>query len=294
MATKWSRERVLREILSCENAGRSLTVGGRDGVSQALYQAGTRIFGSWKHALSAAGVAANRSKSYERWSPGRILSIIRGLARRGRPLGVGELKSRYAGCLVPAARRCFGSWNRAVIAAGVNPLRLKRVPAWTQERVLEAILTRVLDGEPVESRTVQPGSLAAAGAKFFGTWAAALKAAGLNPDDVNPAAVRTSRSLGPAAGNPFVCNEPRTSRHPRKWPPERVLIAIRQRVASGQEIRASVMYREDSALLSAARRRFGNWSKALAAADLGLSNPRSVASTASPPVSAASLNDPGD
>src|SRR5262245_3444636 len=102
MAKKWSRELVLREILARESAGRPLKVVADDGVSHALYQAGTRIFGSWSNALRAAGITVNRAQSQERWPPGRILSIIRGLARRGRPLHVGELRHRYAGCLLPA------------------------------------------------------------------------------------------------------------------------------------------------------------------------------------------------
>ena len=77
------------------------------------------------------------------------------------------------------ARRCFGSWTKAVIAAGINPERLQRVPAWTKERVLESILLRALNNQPMGSRTVKPRNLADAGAKYFGTWRSALAAAGV-------------------------------------------------------------------------------------------------------------------
>ena len=148
MATKWKRELVVRDILSRDAAGRPLSLGGQDRVGHALYQAGSRIFGSWTNAIRAAGVAVSRAQSHERWTPDKILSIIRALARRRRPLRANERRKRY-GYLVPAARRCFGSWANALIAAGVKPERLQRAPAWTKERVLESILMRALNNEPL-------------------------------------------------------------------------------------------------------------------------------------------------
>ena len=47
MRNKWTRERIIRNILECEAEGLPLTVG-EPGISQSLYQAGARIFGSWQ------------------------------------------------------------------------------------------------------------------------------------------------------------------------------------------------------------------------------------------------------
>src|SRR5688572_16646527 len=116
--SKWTREEIVREILRRDSAGLPLTLGGGRGVGSMLYQAGSRIFGSWSNAVMAAGLAPTRAKPKERWPPARILAAIRSLARRQRPLRRAELDRRYAQ-LTPAARRCFGSWTKAVIAAGV-------------------------------------------------------------------------------------------------------------------------------------------------------------------------------
>ena len=51
---KWTREEIIRRILDLDAKGYPLTVG-KPGVSPALYQAGSRIFGSWRNALQAAG-----------------------------------------------------------------------------------------------------------------------------------------------------------------------------------------------------------------------------------------------
>ena len=138
MQKKWTRERIIRQILECEAKGLPLTVG-EPGISHALYQAGTRIFGSWRNAIQAAGIPPERGVHGEKGPPARILTIIRNLARRHRPLSAKQLEHRY-GSMLPAARRLFGSWSKAVLAAGVDPTKLRRVVPWTRERVIEAIL----------------------------------------------------------------------------------------------------------------------------------------------------------
>lgn len=95
----------------------------------------------------------------------------------GGPAG---LRRRH-GHLVQAARAYFGSWAGAVAAAGVDPAAFRRAVPWTRERVVEAVLRRALGDEPLAARAVRPRSLAAAGAKFFGSWDEAVAAAGLDP-----------------------------------------------------------------------------------------------------------------
>ena len=55
MHQKWNREVVIRHILKCVAEGLPLTIG-EPGISQALYRAGTRFFGSWRNAIQAAGL----------------------------------------------------------------------------------------------------------------------------------------------------------------------------------------------------------------------------------------------
>src|SRR3954466_1759153 len=116
MATKWSCEQIVREILRRESASLPLTPGGHGGVGSPLYQAASRIFGSWRNAVVAAGIAPGRAHAKVQWPPERILAAIRSLARRRGRLRPAALRQRN-GYLVQAARRCFGSWHKAVAAA---------------------------------------------------------------------------------------------------------------------------------------------------------------------------------
>lgn len=178
---KWSRERIIREILRREAAGLSLDLGGVDPVQSSLYHAGSRVFGSWRNAVMAAGISPEKARCHDPWPRWRVLARIRSLARRKRPLQPAEIKYRYH-ALVVAARRHFGSWPRAVLAAGVDPEKLQRDGRWTKARIIEAILTRTLEDKRLNSHSVRPRSLVDAGARVFGSWRSALIAAGIDPE----------------------------------------------------------------------------------------------------------------
>src|SRR4029079_3667835 len=98
----------------------------------------------------------------ERWTPAKILMVIRNLSQRRRPLRKKELEERF-GNLVSAARRIFGSWSKAILASGVDPAKLRRVAPWTRERVLETLLTRALGNQPAAARRMAPPPLREAG-----------------------------------------------------------------------------------------------------------------------------------
>jgi len=289
---KWTREQIIRNILRREAAGLPLTPARGKGVEPALYAAGARIFGSWPNAVRAAGIAPDKAREHERWLPSRILRLIRVLARRRRPLRPGETQQRF-GSVVQAARRYFGSWTKAVVAAGVNPKKLKRVQPWTKERIIEAILTRVLNSQPVYSRPASPRNLADAAAKAFGSWGAALVAAGLDPNrylcrrpiaglnaesdqSIRPQALRQPSNEGTGhetrsaatAASPATPASEQLHRRGESWTNEAIRHSILSRLHEHQRLNGTAVYLEDRRLYRAAARRYGNWRKALLAAGL--------------------------
>jgi len=285
---KWSRERIIRDILRREASGLSLDLGVADPVQSSLYQAASRVFGSWRNAVMAAGISPEKARVHDPWPPGRILASIKSLARRKRPLQPTELKRRYHP-LIEAARRHFGSWPKAVIAAGVDPDKLKRVMPWTKGRIIEAILTRTLNCEPLGSRTVKPRSLAAAAARVFGSWRAALAAAGVDP-------VQASRRRGGGGfrsedgsathhGETVVRARCRGRRNPgTRWSEEEILQAIAARLREMKLMNAAAVDEDDGPLYRVAKRRYGSWRSALLAA--GLNPDEACARPVTNPVSA--------
>ncbi len=258
MRRTWTREQIIRLILEREAAGRSLTTGDK-GVDPQLASAARRTFGSWRNAILAAGIPPERVLLWERWSPAKILAQIRAIARRRKPLSMVQVKHRFHS-LLSAARRRFGSWSKAAVAAGVDPSRFHRVVPWNRERVIEAILTRELRNEPLVARLVEPRSLVEAAHRFLGSWSGALTAAGLDPKVAELAprrrkyGQRIRRSRTKSAGAP--------------WTKERVIEEIQARLREQRPVHAWAVSRDHSGLYSAGRRLIGTWDDALRAAGL--------------------------
>lgn len=263
MSNQWTRERIIRHLVERQEKGLSLNAG-RDGVDSLLYQAARRIFGSWRIAIQAAGIAPERVLTWDRWPPAKILMIIRRLAQRDRPLSGAEMERRY-GSMMSAARRFYGSWTKAVLAAGVDPTRLQRVVPWNQDRVIEGILTRTLRNESLVPGHIEPRSLVVAGERLFGSWAAAVTAAGLDPKAIlsPPARARGPRPPRVRAARVKPLHQPH-----QLWTKDLVIAAIQERVRKRLDLNARAMAREDCALYRAGRRHLKTWCNALREAGL--------------------------
>lgn len=261
MRTQWTRELIIRHILDREAQGLPLTIGG-EGIDRLLYSASRRIFGSWRNAILAAGIPPERILTWERWSPARILAQIRVLSRRRRPLTTLQMEDRYQN-LVSAARRHFGSWSKAILAAGVDPITLQRVVPWNQERVIEAILLRALRGESLVARLIEPRSLPQAGYRFFGSWRAAVAAAGIDPK-LTEMPPRRRKDIMPSTtpARSVVRNGPSH----RVWNKARVVECIQTRVQENKPINAYAVVRECPCLYAAAIRHLLSWDEAMRSA----------------------------
>ncbi|MDB5325905.1 MAG: helix-turn-helix domain protein [Phycisphaerales bacterium] len=263
MRSLWTRESIIRHLLEREAKGLPLTVGG-PGIDKSMYSAARRIFGSWRNAIQAVGITPHDVLTWERWSPPKILVMIRHFARRNRPLTTKQMDQRYHN-VVTAARRHFGSWNKAVLAAGVDPRKLQRVIPWTSERVIEAILTRALRNESLVPSRVEPRSLLEAGHRFFGSWHDAIAAAGLDPV---LASRKETRTVG-APDDKGHSGIPKPSERPKlHWNNDRVIAAIRLRLLERKPVHCAALAQDDKRLYNAMRRYFGGWKKAMRAVGL--------------------------
>jgi len=276
MRRRWNRQAIIQEIVRREAEGLSLSTSRRNGVDASLYQAARRIYGSWQEALLAAGIAPERAMPSEKWPPQKILNTIRHLAKCKRPVNIAKISKRYCG-LVPAARRVFGSWPKALAAAGVDPVKFCCSAPWSRERVVEAILTRVLRNEPLGSRTTEPRALVDAAQKIFGTWAAAKKAAGVGScsTEANPSSNQAGPCGAQVEGTPTGGHRPGEIQLPvplhrpgERWTTEMIEASVLARLERGQRLNASAVHDEDKALYRAATRRFGNWTNVLIAMGL--------------------------
>ncbi|MGE5482284.1 MAG: homing endonuclease associated repeat-containing protein, partial [Bacteroidota bacterium] len=138
-------------------------------------------------------------------------------------------------------------------AAGFDPEAIKRevrqvaatnrVPdgTWTAEAVIDGIRQAATAGEDLSAHRMQQrhSSLVATAQRLFGSWGAALQAAGYAPDLV---------------------------RRARAWTDEQIIERIRQLAADGADLSDNSANAWDSGFYASARERFGSWPAALAAA----------------------------
>lgn len=176
----------------------ALRTGDRKFKDIALWYNGKKYFGSWRAAMLAAGIDLNEfhKKRFQRLrrypdSP----SVIREIRKRHRSgldiRRTGVDRGKHVNqALGNSGIEYFGSWDAALKAAGFDPkviameLYKRRYP--DRQAVISAIKGRVRMRFPVNPAALWKGerrerTLYRIGRKLFGSWDAALKAAGLDP-----------------------------------------------------------------------------------------------------------------
>jgi len=127
---------------------------------------------------------------HESWTRDKVLQRIRQLAERGEPLNHQDAKRSHPSLVSAASsRRLFGNWARAVEAAGIDYDSVRKTTRWTRDRIVRTIRTLDGEGRPLNNSSMRRmgyrGMMEAArrpGA--FGSWEAAVRAAGLEYDQV--------------------------------------------------------------------------------------------------------------
>lgn len=221
---RWSRDRVITELQHWQRHS-TLSLHQADAN---LAAAAARLFGSLDAAMEAAHVVPKG----RRWSKLKIIEAIQDRYVRGQPVNIAGFRDIK---LAAAAKRHFGSWREAVAAAGLTDKYSAPTPtrSWTKDAVLEAIQTWSQQGRPLTDVSKQDQGLYCGAKLHFGSWRAALRAAGFE------------------------------AAH-RVWDKREIVNEIRDRRQRGQSLSSG--FRANTNLAAAAARHFGTWRKALRAA----------------------------
>jgi hypothetical protein len=171
-------------------------------------------------------------------SPEAVLAELRQRAAAGRSLASG---ANHGDWLYAAAVRFFGCWGAAVEAAGFHYGDFREADL-SADDALRRIRRAAEAGLPLRSGNFPLEASAAR--RHFGSWEAAVEAAG--------------------CALPSRC----------KWTADDVLARIREDLTRGLSLGTMAVLARDPHLYSAARRRFGNWAAALAVAAPSVPPPR--------------------
>jgi hypothetical protein len=176
---RWSKDEVIRIIKDLHSRGVPLNSGSVARRMPALAYAGRKYLGSWEAAVTAAGFDYGNIRRKSFWSRTRVVERIRELQAAGKPLHVSAAEREYGG-LVGAASVYFGSWRQAIKAAGFDYAKIKRQKEWSKPYIITEMRRMNAQGLPMKTTIAvrrEYRILHAAAIRYFGSWAAALKAA---------------------------------------------------------------------------------------------------------------------
>ena len=239
---------IVRGLLYRELQGRSLRTRGVKAEDRPLYVAAIRHYRIWGNALRAAGVHIESVSGRRLWSPERVITRIQKLYGHGVALNYKSVYKIDSGlCLT--ARRFWGSWDLALDAAGFDPTQIRRLrPPWTKAGLIEAIRSHAVSGGCVTRNAMRPHSIGKAADRLFGSFDAALEAAGV-------------AQLRPP--------------HPR-WSRTKVEASIKHRAQMGLPVNCVAVIQADPCLYDAARNYHGGWNQALRAAGIDPNRVRAI------------------
>jgi hypothetical protein len=183
----WTKDKLIQAIRTLNEQGIDLSPTSIQRThSQLFSSARSRShFGSWRTAVEAAGLPYDNIKRIrQRWSREEIVRQIREHQSNGEDLLDPTFKVRHRDLYLAAcAQRYFGSWRRAIQAAGLDHETMRESRIWTRQRILRTIKDLVKEKKPLGWSYVEqhhPGIYRAARRREnFGSWHDALIEAGV-------------------------------------------------------------------------------------------------------------------
>lgn len=312
MRRRWTQEDVLAAIQERHRRGLPLNYAAVVADDEPLTGAARRLFGSWRAAIEAAGFDYDKIRypPVERlpdgyWTPDRIVCLIRQRLAEGKPLAA-HLVQIEDSRLYAAAAHKFGSWAAAIEAAGLDYDQIRLREVWSPERVVAEIQAAHAAGEDLSDRAISASrpDLYGAAYEHFGSWRAAVQAAGIEyasvrrtrewtreaviaalheaakrgkvnsrtlPSGLLRAALRYFGSLRDAFAAAGI---PARGNLGVFWTKEEIMQRLRERWEAGLPIGDQVLRREDMSLWGACKTHFGSVYTAAEAAGLPVQRPR--------------------
>jgi hypothetical protein len=243
----WDKDEVIRSLKKLHRSGVDLSYNALARRKQSLVSAAAYHFGSYRKAVERAGLDYADVTRRPRWTKAAIINLIKQARRNEEDLHWSAVTGRRdelaKAAFASLQPRLFGSWDRALHAAGLDADEVNRYRKWTKESIVSELKQRHRDHQPLNSGAIQredPG-LHAAAVRHFSSYDEALRAAKLDPQKV---------------------------RERRSWTKDQVIRGLKQAQRSGKPLSDSAVRQDYPALYGAAVRLFGSFTAARSAAGI--------------------------
>lgn len=196
----WTPEKIILEIQKRFREDKPLNSGDLIKDNNALYVASRVHFGTWRNALIASNIDYDEVMKRKNWTNDSIIEKIRELHDNGVDLSTKNMKKEYRPLYAAAcSENHFHSWRVAVQAAGIDYESYLKVQFWDKDKIIKRIIELYDSGEDLSAGSVQkkynPLAVAAIQERYFGTWKAAVEAAGLDYSKVTKHIFWTKESI---------------------------------------------------------------------------------------------------
>jgi hypothetical protein len=155
----WDKTEIIQTLKKLHRQGEDLSYNSMTGKMQSLVSAAAYHFGSYRIAIGQAGIDYADVARRPRWTKTAIIKLIKEAKRAGEPLHWSsvckrrdELGKAGFAALQP---RMFGSWDRALHAAGLDADEINQYRKWTRDTVVAELKARHRDAEPLNSGAIQ-------------------------------------------------------------------------------------------------------------------------------------------
>ncbi len=235
----WSHESITDSIKEMEARGKPIYSSYVHEHYPTLHRAAFRYFGNWETAVTAAGFNYDDIRRTKRWSRDKIVEQIKKAHAEGTDLSWRAASTGKISALAYAAicDRHFGSWGKALRAAGLNEDDIRRYHRWDEREIQHKILTAYSRKADLNAKAAEDRDplLFHAAVRTYGSWRGALQSCGL---DYHSIALRSHLSG------------------------DEVLNALRDLQAKGVHMSSSHVQHYFPAVHASAVRRFGTWRRA--------------------------------
>jgi hypothetical protein len=178
----WNARRIVAQLRQAQRERSGLWRGAVKRSRPRLLRAAQRYFGSYRRAAKAAGFASTTliPPPYRHWSPAMVLQELQRMHSKREPLNPTNLREHHPYLIRVCARR-FGSYRKAITAAGIEYTSVARILAKPMPAAEVITRLQTLNEQGKDLRYGQmvrkePRLLEAA-RRRFGSYRAAMEAA---------------------------------------------------------------------------------------------------------------------
>jgi hypothetical protein len=183
----WDKAEIIAALKKMHKEGKELSYTQLAKRMQPLVSAAAYHFGSYRTAVEKAGIDYADVVRRPRWTKQHIIKLIKQAKREDTDLHWSAVTKRGdelgRAAFASLQNRLFGSWDRALHAAGLDADEISQYRKWGKDAIVFELKGRHRDHTPMNSGAVQkddPG-LHAAAVRHFGSYDNALRAAKVDP-----------------------------------------------------------------------------------------------------------------